>query len=133
MKTNLPILVLVDDDPDLLEVLVFLFDGKFEIFSFSDPHQAVEFLKNSQTVSFLITDMEMPKMNGLQLLRETRRIWPDLPSLLLTGNHGSQLIPLVRSMPRTQIALKPIDLMVLERMVMAGAGFNEGDNKTIAS
>ena len=46
---------------------------------------ALEILRSNQPVDVVITDYSMPKMTGVQLAREVRTLWPDLPILLATG------------------------------------------------
>lgn len=77
----------------------------------------MEYFKNCQEVHFLISDLEMPNLNGFELIRATREYWPELPSRILTGNHVSPLLSQVEMFPETRIALKPIDLMILMQIV----------------
>ncbi|MGE5342663.1 MAG: ATP-binding protein [Candidatus Omnitrophota bacterium] len=45
------------------------------------------FRKNPQQFDLVVTDMSMPKMTGLQLASELKRIRPDMPVILCTGHN----------------------------------------------
>ena len=49
-----------------------------------DGAGALELLKRER-VDILITDIRMPDMNGVELLREAKRIDPDIVSIMMTA------------------------------------------------
>ncbi len=77
--------LIVDDDPSILEVL----DARLTAAGFitqkaaSGP-EALTLLKKKRT-DVLVSDIKMPEMSGLQLLNETRAIFPQLPVIFLTA------------------------------------------------
>jgi serine phosphatase RsbU (regulator of sigma subunit) len=50
----------------------------------NDPRQALEYLER-QRLDVVISDFLMPQMNGIDFLKEVRRLQPDAVRLLLTG------------------------------------------------
>jgi two-component system C4-dicarboxylate transport response regulator DctD len=79
--------IFVDDDPDLRRATaqVLKFAG-FEVRVFEGAEAALSDI----TEDFegpVVTDIRMPRMNGLQLFERVRAIDPELPVLLVTG-HG---------------------------------------------
>jgi CheY-like chemotaxis protein len=80
-------ILLVDDDPDLLEVyretIATLPSGP-EIHTASSGARALAMLE-SDAYRLLITDLKMPKMDGLQLLSIVRRKFPELRTVVLTS------------------------------------------------
>jgi sigma-B regulation protein RsbU (phosphoserine phosphatase) len=78
--------LIVDDDAVVTQSLsAFLtLETDFEIIEMHSPHEALELLKRTQ-VDLIITDFLMPEINGLQLLDEAKRLYPDVPRILLTG------------------------------------------------
>jgi len=86
METRHKIL-LVDDDPDLLEVYretFSLLPSQPEVHTAPSGTRAIAML---ETVPYrlLVTDLKMPKMDGLQLLSIVRRKFPELRSVVLTS------------------------------------------------
>lgn len=78
-------ILIVDDNFDMLEVLQRqLASMDFHIYKASSVLEAIEILKTS-TVDLLITDLQMPKINGMELVKYASEHFPDLPKLVITG------------------------------------------------
>ena len=79
-------LVIVDDEPDLLDLLKLILTEKTEhkVLTTSDPHQAIEWCK-SLKADLLISDLRMPEMEGIELLKIIKQIDPNLPLILITA------------------------------------------------
>ena len=78
-------ILIVDDNFDMLEVLQRqLASMNFHIYKASSVLEAIEILKSS-TVDLLITDLQMPKINGMELVKYASEHFPDLPKLVITG------------------------------------------------
>ena len=79
------LVLVVDDEEGLREVIQdgITFAG-YRHAGASGGIEALELLK-SQSFSHLITDIRMPAGDGITLLREAKRIFPNLPVLVITG------------------------------------------------
>jgi signal transduction histidine kinase/CheY-like chemotaxis protein len=87
-------ILLVDDEATVRETLeATLEDAGYAVQSAADGAEALEILASETTIDVLITDLSMPGIDGLALIRNARRHRPDLPAILLTGytGHGAQL------------------------------------------
>ena len=85
-------ILLVDDDPDLLEVYretIEMLPSGPEIQTASSGARALAMLE-SESYRLLITDLKMPKMDGLQLLSIVRRKFPELRTVVLTSVSDEQ-------------------------------------------
>ena len=81
--------MIVDDDADILYLLSHLAAQMTdaEIGCFSSPQEAVAaFAEAPDKFQFVITDLEMPGMDGIQLCRRLRAISPGIKVLLSTGS-----------------------------------------------
>lgn len=85
MITQLPRVLLVDDEPNVIEGLTRRLRRDFQLFSAGDGAQALRLLEQEGEMDVIISDMRMPNMNGAQLLAEVRRYYPDMVRILLTG------------------------------------------------
>ncbi|MFB3904224.1 MAG: response regulator [Acidobacteriota bacterium] len=47
--------------------------------------KALEILQGNNDFSLIITDLMMPKVNGMELLKIARSSWPNIPVLVITG------------------------------------------------
>jgi two-component system response regulator PilR (NtrC family) len=77
--------LVVDDERSMRELLSIVLrrDG-YDVIIAEDGASAVELLKRER-VDILITDIRMPHMNGVDLLREAKRIAPDIVSIVMTA------------------------------------------------
>ena len=77
--------LIVDDERSMRELLSIVLrrDG-YDVRTADDGVAAVELLKK-QRFDILITDIRMPQMNGVDLLREAKKIAPDIVSIVMTA------------------------------------------------
>jgi putative two-component system response regulator len=77
--------LVVDDEPRLRQVLVHLMrnDG-FRCFEASNGAEALALLER-QPVTLVMSDMRMPRMDGIELLRQVRSRWPDTAVVMVTA------------------------------------------------
>ena len=84
---SLPVarVLVVDDERSMRELLSIVLrrDG-YDVLLASDGKAAVDTLKRER-VDVLITDIRMPEMNGVDVLREAKRIDPDIISIIMTA------------------------------------------------
>lgn len=77
--------LVVDDSLEMLELLQRQLKGMhFITFQASNVHDAIEVLKHT-SVDLLITDLQMPEVNGMQLVHYVKEHYPELPVLVVTG------------------------------------------------
>lgn len=77
-------LLLVDDEERILRSLKMLFRSQYTVRTTTDGAQALKILQN-EPVHVLISDQRMPRMTGVELLRNAKQISPNTMRLLLTG------------------------------------------------
>ena len=75
--------LIVDDDADLLELVKEVVNSlNFKPSIMSDPVAALELITNNNGIELLLTDIEMPNMNGFDLARNAKEANPQLLSLI---------------------------------------------------
>ncbi len=87
-------ILLVDDEVMVRETLAAaLEDAGYTVLTAQDGAVALELLRSSVAVDVLVTDLSMPGIDGLTMIRQAQRERPALPAVLLTGyaGHGAQL------------------------------------------
>jgi thioredoxin reductase (NADPH) len=88
-----PILLTVDDDPDVLRAierdLRSKYGAEYRVLSSDSPEGALDVLKQLKVrndgVALLLADQRMPKMDGVAFLQSARQIFPDAKRALLTA------------------------------------------------
>ncbi|HUI47019.1 MAG TPA: response regulator [Nitrospirota bacterium] len=78
--------LLIDDDPLVLSVHeLMLQDFGHEVITKCDAQSALAFIKSGADIDLVITDYQMPVMNGIEFIRALRQTMPIIPVLMLTG------------------------------------------------
>ena len=78
-------ILLVDDDPAARRVLKDFLQESYKISESSNGLEAWKILQNGHNVDLLITDFEMPYMNGIELASSVRRLKHPIPIVLISG------------------------------------------------
>jgi signal transduction histidine kinase len=82
-------LLLVDDEAVVREVLAAeLEDAGFDVAQAADGVAALALLDEEHGFDLLVSDLSMPGLDGVGLIREAQRRHPSLPAILLTGFAG---------------------------------------------
>ena len=85
-------ILVVDDEPDVAELFRQRFrretrKGTYVMHFANSGEQALSKLSNGiePALIVLLSDVNMPGMDGLQLLAEIKQGWPDLPVMMVTA------------------------------------------------
>lgn len=81
-------LLIVDDDPLVLESLYQVFTDDYEVILVSSGAETINTLQDSDDIDAIILDIRMAKMDGLETAKRIREINPDLPIIFYTGYPG---------------------------------------------
>ena len=77
--------LIVDDEKNYLVVLgAFLAEQGYETITSDNAEQALEIVKSTD-LDLVVTDMKMSPMDGIELLREIKAVYPDLPVIMMTA------------------------------------------------
>ena len=81
-----PRLAVLDDEQRMVDILAMVLRREgYSIETFTQPQAALSALK-ADSFDLLITDLKMPQMDGLEVLRQARSLSPELPIILLTAH-----------------------------------------------
>ncbi|MBC7970983.1 MAG: SpoIIE family protein phosphatase [Verrucomicrobia bacterium] len=84
METKLKLMV-VDDEPDNLDLLYRTFRRDFEVIKAESAIVALEMLEQQGEMAIIISDQRMPEMLGTEFLSKTVEHYPDTIRIVLTG------------------------------------------------
>ena len=113
-------LVVIDDDPAITRLLGHAietaFAGEIAVDTMTDPADALRHIEGG-CVDILLTDLEMPAINGLELLSFAKRKNPCTQVIFLTGNSTQQALLEALEHGAADYLLKPIDRDALVAIV----------------
>ncbi len=84
MEEKLKLLV-VDDEPDNLDLLYRTFRREFKVSKAKSGAEALDLLTDQGEMAVIISDQRMPQMNGTEFLSRTVEKFPDTIRMVLTG------------------------------------------------
>ncbi|MCF8051622.1 MAG: response regulator [Desulfobacterales bacterium] len=86
-------IMIVEDNPVLLKILqsgMRKYENRFVTLTAKDGEEAIEILQN-EPISLLVTDLQMPKVDGLTLLAYMNEHHPEIPCVVMSA-HGTPQI-----------------------------------------
>ena len=84
-ETIRPKLLVVDDEPDNLDLLYRTFHREYRVLRADNGPAALEILATEGDVAVIISDQRMPLMSGTEFLSLTATQYPDIIRIILTG------------------------------------------------
>jgi two-component system response regulator HydG len=120
MTSGLSVLI-VDDDPSCLQLLqAILEEVGFAVTTADRPRAALQ-QTEAQPPDLLITDLRMPDMNGLELVRAVRRGAPEVCCVVITGFASDEIIAEAYQAGVSDLLLKPINVPEVQARVRNAA------------
>ncbi len=83
----------IDDNKELCTLFKFYLEetGEFSVHFCHDGQEALLYLEDHEVMA-VISDYDMPEMNGIDLLTRIRSVYPRLPFIMLTGNDNKETV-----------------------------------------
>ena len=110
-------ILVVDDQPDIRAMVRGILSdmGITQIFEASDGREALSFTDAAiDMIDVVICDWNMPKLTGIDLLRQMRTVMPKMPFLMLTGRGDLDSVAEAKSCGVTAYIRKPFSPANLE-------------------
>jgi response regulator RpfG family c-di-GMP phosphodiesterase len=113
----------VDDEPNLLAAVTrVLRSTEFDVKTAPDGPSALEALRNQGPFMAIVSDLRMPRMDGVTLLRTARGLAPDTVRVLLTGQADLEgAIAAINEGSVFRFITKPCPSLVLQMTLRAAA------------
>lgn len=128
-----PIALVVDDNPDLTEMLKFELENDFDVRTAADGNEALKSIEE-QKPAVIVTDLMMPGMDGIELCRRLRAN-PDtlsIPLIILTAKHDLGVKIEGLTLGADDYITKPFNLDVLRLRMKRLVKLNEkGATRTL--
>jgi CheY-like chemotaxis protein len=119
-------ILVVDDEPDIGELFRQRFrrelrSGDYVLHFAISGRDALALVTDGvePTLLVLLSDINMPEMDGLQLLREVKRRRPDLPVIMITAYDDLERRRTADALGAVDFLNKPIDFDQLKQRIRA--------------
>ncbi|MCK5127125.1 MAG: response regulator [candidate division Zixibacteria bacterium] len=109
---------LVVDDDDIFRTLLIrsLNLAGYTALGASDGNMAIDILKTG-TISFVITDVNMPYLDGVSLLNQIKQEWPHIPVVLITGYFSAGESPTSENATPDGFLMKPFKIQQIMELL----------------
>jgi hypothetical protein len=108
-------LLIVDDEPIIRDLCARALKG-FKIYQANDGQEASDLLRQ-QEIDVILTDVMMPRLNGLDLLRQIKEESPDKIVILMTGYTEKEVILQALKAGADDFISKPLNLLHLRTTI----------------
>jgi len=117
-----PKMLVVDDEPDNLDLLYRTFRREFQVLKAESGIRALEVLQKEGEVAVIISDQRMPEMKGTEFLKKTLPQFPNTVRIILTGfTDIEDLVEAINSGQVYKYITKPWDPNELKAVVERAA------------
>ncbi len=111
-QTNGRVMV-VDDEADVRTVArMCLEQAGYQVIEAEDGEQAIQKIKegdNPLVLDVIITDINMPKINGLEAIQFFQQEWPRVPLMVMTGYPNLETAKELMKLGLVDYLVKPVD------------------------
>lgn len=84
-----PKILYVDDEPLNLMLLKANLSKQYEVLTAPDGMTALEVLRENDDIGLVLSDMKMPRMSGIEFIRQAMKLKSDRPFYIVTGYDAS--------------------------------------------
>jgi signal transduction histidine kinase len=109
-------ILIVDDEPAIRTLFAEVLSQRYECVSAADAQEALSLL-TEQKFALVITDVQMPGLSGVELLRKILSDFPDVVVIMVSGIDRPQRVIDMLRLGAFDYLIKPCDLHVLELTV----------------
>lgn len=109
-------ILIVDDDEAICRVFAACLSERYSCVTASDAQEALVRLA-SRAFALVITDMQMPGLSGIELLRRINEHFPDTAVIMASGIDRTQRVLDAVRLGASDYLIKPCDMDVLEMSV----------------
>ena len=116
MSLEKQIILLVDDEPVLLDSIALYMGEHFYVHVASNGKEAWEIL-NKEKIDCLVTDINMPIMDGFQLLEKIKGSEISIKTVAVSGNFEDCYLEKFKNLQLDFYLAKPYDIRKLKEMI----------------
>ena len=117
----MPTILIVDDDAVIREILFDLLSEKYECHTASVAQEALQYL-DVEDYDAVLTDIAMPGLTGVELLRRIQDRGLATPVIVISGKGGEEDGKLLLHLGAFAYLAKPFDVSEVEEVVARAVG-----------
>ncbi len=122
VKVEHPLVLLVDDDESVRSSLhMALMSLHYSVLVARDGAEAIRLAKaNHDKLGWVITDLMMPLMNGIELTKALKTEWPKIEVIAMSGNFEPEIVADLKALGVKIFLQKPLSLDLIADALSSG-------------
>lgn len=130
-----PLILLVDDDVVVSSLFksALTSGGEFEVITASTGEEAIAQLHRYADIQVVVSDIDLPDLQGFDVLRASKTLRPHTPVMLVTGSTNTRFPTRAIREGADEMLIKPVDLAELKSRVVMLAQQARAVRRTQAS
>ncbi len=116
MQSDKPTILIAEDEAKIRKILKINLQNRYEIILAENGQEAKEYLQH-EPVQLILTDLKMPGMSGMELLRYVNEVFPYIPVIIITAFGTVESAVEAMKAGAYDYILKPIKLAELETTI----------------
>ena len=115
-------ILMVDDEPDLDMLIQQRFrrevkEGEFRFYFARNGERALEVLNKHPDISLIVTDLNMPEMNGIELLLQVKKNFPEIKMIVISAYSDQDSIKTATNAGADGFLFKPLNFQDFEHRI----------------
>jgi DNA-binding NtrC family response regulator len=107
-------ILIVDDDEFICQSTARALSNSYMIFTASNGQEAMDVLTTNKDIELILTDIFMPEMDGIELLKNIRSSSNNIAVIMMTGHSNIEMLYEAKRHGADDFLPKPVDLDRLE-------------------
>lgn len=129
MLNGKPLILAVDDEENIRNLITYTFEPyDFEVITAENGKSAITILEHNP-VDVIITDLLMPSMTGLALIREMKKRKSSIPIIIITAYGNTDMVKEIIAEGVFRLIEKPLDFETLVPIVNDAIEYKKNNNK----
>lgn len=109
MREKIPVVLVIDDEPIILETFKAIFNNHFRVLTALTGRQALEII-NKTSIDLIFLDINIPDMNGIEILRGMKESNKNIPVIMVTASENADIQLQAKRLGIQGYISKPFDM-----------------------
>jgi DNA-binding NtrC family response regulator len=111
-----PLILAIDDEPDMLETYRSILKKKYQVITASSGEQAFKAVE-TEPLSLVLLDIRMPRQDGIQVLKKIKEMDPNLDIIMVTASKDVASAVEAMKLGAFDYVTKPFDVKELQALI----------------
>ena len=90
IQNKKPVILVCDDEEGIRESFKLILNDQYQLKFVTNGLEALDLLKNF-TPDLMLLDIKMPKLHGMEILKQVKKLKPKLPVIIVTGYQSVEM------------------------------------------